>query len=122
MKKLYLILFCFLFLSSCNTPNYKPRDYPSALIINADLQIEVKLTYGTPKGCKVNLTILNKTSKNFDSVYVEVSVYDFSGNNIDMVNFINAIGKFETLKRDRTFFKYECYDIGDIKITKTSYR
>ena len=122
MKKLYLILFCFLFLSSCSTPNYKPREGPSALIINADLQIDVKLTYGTPSGCKVNLTVLNKTSKKFDSVYVEVSVYDFNGNNIDMTNFLNGVGGFETLKRDRTFFKYKCYEIGDIKITKISYR
>ena len=122
MKKLYLILLCFLFLSSCSTPNYKPREDPSALIINADLQIDVKLTYGTPSGCKVNLTVLNKTSKKFDSVYVEVSVYDFNGNNIDMTNFLNGVGGFETLKRDRTFFKYKCYEIGDIKITKISYR
>ena len=47
---------------------------------------------------------------------------DFNGNNIDMTNFLNGVGGFETLKRDRTFFKYKCYEIGDIKITKISYR
>jgi hypothetical protein len=121
MKKLFLLLFCLL-LSSCSTSEYKPRVNPSALIINADLQINVELTYGTPKGCKVNLTILNKTSKSFSSVYVEVSIYDGVGNNIDMVNFLNGVGSFETLKRDSTFWKYECYQIKDVKITKSSYR
>ena len=121
--KNYLILF--LFLISCSTSTYNSTyktGNRSATIINADLQIDVKLTYGTPSGCKVNLTVLNKTSKKFDSVYVEVSVYDFNGNNIDMTNFLNGVGGFETLKRDRTFFKYKCYEIGDIKITKISYR
>ena len=122
MKKSYLILFCFLFLSSCSTPNYKPREDPSALIINADLQIDVKLTYGTPSGCKVNLTVLNKTSKSFSSVYIEVTIYDERGVNIDMLNFSVGVNPRETVIRDRTFYKYECYQTNDVKITKTSYR
>lgn len=119
MKKILLILF--LFLISCSTPTYQTGNR-SATIINADLQIDVKLTYGTPSGCKANLTVLNKTSKSFNSVYVEVTIFDEKGVNIDMLNFSVGVNPRETVIRDRTFYKYKCYETNDVKITKTSYR
>lgn len=119
MNRLLLILF--LLLISCSTPTYKTGNRVDT-VINADLQIDVKLTYGTPKGCKANLTVLNKTSKSFNSVYVEVTIYDERGVNIDMVNFSVGVNPQETVIRDRTFYKYECYQTNDVKITKTSYR
>ena len=67
-------------------------------------------------------TFTNKTPKTFSSVYVEATVYDERGVNIDMVNFSVGVSPQETVKRDRTFYKYECYEISDVKITKTSYR
>ena len=121
--KNYLILF--LFLISCSTSTYNSTyktGNRSATIINADLQIDVKLTYGTPSGCKANLTVLNKTSKSFNSVYVEVTIFDERGVNIDMLNFSVGVNPRETVIRDRTFYKYNCYDTNDVKITKTSYR
>jgi len=123
MKKIFLILFFFLISCSTSTYNstYKTGNR-SATIINADLQIDVKLTYGTPNGCKANLTVLNKTSKSFSSVYIEVTIYDERGVNIDMLNFSVGVNPRETVIRDRTFYKYECYQTNDVKITKTSYR
>ena len=125
MNKLFLILL-FIFLSSCETPTITRAVYPKVSVSNSDLHIFVELypvrksSYST--ACQANLTITNKTSKSFSSVYVEASIYDERGVNIDMVNFSVGVNPQETIKRDRTFYKYECYEISDVKITKTSYR
>ena len=125
MNKLFLIFF-FIFLSSCESPTITRAVYPKVSVNNSDLYIFVELypvrksSYST--ACQANLTITNKTSKSFNSVYVEASIYDGRGVNIDMVNFSVGVNPQETVKRDRTFYKYECYEISDVKITKTSYR
>ena len=118
--------FFFIFLSYCETPTITRAVYPKVSVNNYDLHIFVELypvrksSYST--ACQANLTITNKTSKSFNSVYVEASIYDGRGVNIDMVNFSVSVNPQETVKRDRTFYKYECYEISDVKITKTSYR
>jgi hypothetical protein len=125
MNKLLLILLCF-FLYSCETPTVTRAVYPKVSVNNSDLHIFVELyptrTSSYSRGCQANLTITNKTPKTFSSVYVEASVYDERGVNIDMVNFSVGVSPQETVRRDRTFLKYECYEISDVKITKTSYR
>ena len=117
-----------------NFLNNKNENILQASILITDFDIQEKIYNNTNNINNQNidgLTILHQCILNnkFDlfklvltNKLIDINIYDFSGNNIDMINFINGIGKFETLKRDRTFFKYECYDIGDIKITKTSYR
>jgi hypothetical protein len=122
--KLFFILFCF-FLFSCVAPTTPGRAvYPKVSLSNSDLDILIKLypTRTYSRGCQTNLTIKNKTSKTFNSVYVEASIYDERGVNIDMVNFSVRVNPQETIERDRTFFKHECYEISDVKITKSSYR
>jgi hypothetical protein len=125
MKNSILVLLCF-FLYSCETPTITRAVYPKVSVSNSDLHIFVELypvrksSYTT--ACQANLTITNKTSKTFSSVYVEASIYDERGVNIDMVNFSVGVNPQETVKRDRIFLKYECYEISDVKITKTSYR
>jgi len=125
MNRLLLILLCF-FLFSCETPTIKRAVYPKVSLSNSDLDIFVELyptrTSGYSRGCQTNLTVKNKTSKSFNSVYLEVSIYNERGVNIDMVNFSVRVNPQETIERDRTFFKYECYEISDVKITKSSYR
>jgi hypothetical protein len=123
MNKLFFILFCF-FLFSCVTPTTERAVYPKVSLSNSDLDILIKLypTRTYSRGCQTNLIIKNKTSKTFNSVYVEASIYDERGVNIDMVNFSVRVNPQETIERDRTFFKHECYEISDVKITKSSYR
>ena len=125
MNKVFLIVICF-FLYSCETPTITRAVYPKVSVSNSDFHIFVELypvrksSYST--ACQANLTITNKTSKSFSSVYVEVTIFDERGVNIDMVNFSVGVNSRETVIRDRTFLKYQCYEISDVKITKTSYR
>ncbi len=124
--KIIIITFFSLFLFSCETPTITRAVYPKVSSSNSDLHIFVELypvrTSSTSTACKADLTITNKTSKSFSSVYVEASIYDDRGVNIDMVNFALGVNPQETVKRDRTFFKYQCYEISDVKITRSSYR
>jgi hypothetical protein len=111
------------FLTSCYSSNSTRTIYPSIGQATQEFNIYVELY---PTGydynyCKATLTLVNKTSKSFSRVYSEITIYDSNKVNVDYTNYLVSIGPNETLKREKIFYKYNCYLIKDLKLTKFTY-
>jgi hypothetical protein len=124
MKKLYLILFCFLFLSSCiaeNQSGNKRRSTYSFGWEDKDFSIGLEKGYSTLDMCPFELTLKNLNPKSYSSVYLEFIAYDESQVNIGYTNFLVSIAANETLKRE-SYITKSCYFIRNIKLSKFTFR
>jgi len=121
MKKLILTLV--LLVSGCfETTRGIPSKYPTLVEGNSEIGVQVFLKTTEISGiCEINLTMFNRTIKDFNPVLVEISMFGRRNENLGRVNFYEKLLNKETIQRKSLFAGSSCIGIKDIKLTSLKY-
>jgi len=121
MKKIVLIIFLFLY--NCETNSVSRfSNYPTLADGNSDIGVQVFLRpSGISSTCDINLTLFNRTTYNFNSLFVEITVFSGSNINIGTVRFLEKLSSKQTLQRKSLFTGSDCLKIKDLKLTSLKY-
>ena len=119
MKKIFLIFFFSLFLSSCAYEYTPPQpDFQGEI---EKYKYKVFLNYREFGGCEAVLNLTHNYNET-QTVYVELTAFDENNKNVDMTNYIiNNLYQNETAERDSVFTRVSCYDIRKLRISIKDY-
>lgn len=124
MFKRFIVIFIFsLFLNSCyETTRGISSKYPTLAEGNSEIGVQVFLKSTEISGiCEINLTMFNRTIKDFNPVLVEISMFGRRNENLGRVNFYEKLLNKETIQRKSLFTGSSCTGIKDIKLTSFKY-